>query len=388
MTSSELSSNDLSSNDLTGDGLADRDREESESIGARIDWGLAAATGKRLARPGPKTTAYTLDVAYKELADAATRAEAPVREVTGLADGLRVPTTRILDRKEWVDAAAQSMQSMLGASGSDATDPDDGGSSNAIEGALAGFSAKAGGLQAGGLLAFLSGAILGQYDPFTPDPDTGDPGVLMVVAPNIISVERSLRVVPSDFRLWVCLHEVTHRVQFSANPWLRQYMIDNLEILTSESGESTSEIVARITSTLRGSDDHPREKGVLGAMQLLQTPEQYEAFTRMMMLGTLLEGHADHVMDAVGPVHVPTVATIRSAFDKRRAAPRNPVQRIIRALIGMDAKIAQYVRGKAFVDEVVGAVGMESFNTIWTSPETMPRPNEIDEPRVWMQRVL
>ncbi|MEE4025147.1 zinc-dependent metalloprotease [Gordonia sp. PKS22-38] len=348
---------------------------DTESIGARIDWGLAAATGKRLSRPGPKTTAYTLDAAHAELADAATRAEAPVREVTGLADGLRVPTTRILDREEWVEAAAQSMQSMLGLDGTPADDS-----------VLGGLSAKVGGVQAGGLLAFLSGAILGQYDPFTPDPDTGDPGVLMVVAPNIIAVERSLRVVPSDFRLWVCLHEVTHRVQFSANPWLRQYMVDNLEILTADSGESTGEIVGRITETLRG--DKPREKGVLGAMQLLQTPEQYEAFNRMMMLGTLLEGHADHVMDAVGPAHVPTVATIRQAFDKRRTAPRNPVQRIIRALIGMDAKLAQYIRGKAFVDEVVDAVGMERFNTIWTSPETMPRPDEIDEPRRWMQRVL
>jgi coenzyme F420 biosynthesis associated uncharacterized protein len=382
-----MTSNDLSRTDQMND-VADGD---VESIGAKIDWSLAAATGRRLSRPGPTTTAYTLDVARTELADAATRAEGPVREVTGLADGLRVPTTRLLDRKEWVDAAAQSMQSMLGA-GSGASGPGQVGAGSGVSdeqtpSGLAGISAKAGGLQAGALLAFLSGAILGQYDPFTPDPDTGEPGVLMVVVPNIISVERSLRVAPSDFRLWVCLHEVTHRVQFSANPWLRQYMVDNLEILTSDAGESTSEIMARITSTVRG-NGQPREKGILGAMQLLQTPEQYEAFNRMMMLGTLLEGHADHVMDAVGPVHVPTVASIRQAFDKRRTAPRNPVQRIIRALIGMDAKLAQYIRGKAFVDEVVGAVGMSAFNTIWTSPETMPRPNEIDEPRAWMQRVL
>lgn len=350
--------------------------DQTESIGARIDWGLASATGRRLARPGPKATDYTIDLARAELADAATRAEAPVREVTGLADGLRVPTTRILDRKEWVDAAAQSMQSMLGAD--DAPTP----------GGFEGLAAKAGGLQAGALLAFLSGAILGQYDPFTPDPDTGEPGVLMVVTPNIIAVERALHVVPSDFRLWVCLHEVTHRVQFSANPWLRQYMVDNLEVLTSDTGENAGEIVGRITSALRDNGDQPREKGIIGAMQMLQSPEQYEAFNRMMMLGTLLEGHADHVMDAVGPQQVPTVVTIRSAFDKRRTAPRNPVQRIIRALIGMDAKLAQYIRGKSFVDEVVGAVGMPAFNTIWTSPETMPRPNEIDEPRVWMQRVL
>lgn len=374
--------------------------QELESIGERIDWSVAASIGKRLSRPGPKITAYTRDAAYAELLDAATRAEAPVREVTGLADGLRIPTTRVLDRDQWVDAAALSMQSMLGveATGSrpdivigegEATNP-----LTALPGKLWRTSistlekvpATVGGAQAGTLLAFLSSAILGQYDPFTPDPDTGEPGVLMVVAPNIISVERTLKVVPSDFRLWVCLHEVTHRVQFSANPWLRQYMTDNIELLTSDAGESTSEVVSRITDALRSGK--PREKGIIGAMQLLQSPEQYQAFTRMMMLGTLLEGHADHVMDAVGPAHVPTVANIRKAFDGKRAARQSPLQRIFRALIGMDAKMAQYVRGKAFVDEVVGTVGMERFNAIWTSPETMPLPEEISEPKKWIERVL
>lgn len=351
------------------------ERERRPGIGSQIDWSLAASTAKRLARPGPKTTAYTYEAARAELADAATRAEAPVREVTGLADGLRVPTTRVLDRAGWIDAASLSMRSMLGSDeeSADAGSP--------------GLGARFGGLQAGGLLAFLSTAILGQYDPFTPDPETGEPGVLMVVTPNIINVERQLKVIPSDFRLWVCLHEVTHRVQFSANPWLRDYMQDNVAVLTSDAGESTTEIVTRMTKALKGSDG-PREKGVIGAMQLLQSPEQHAAFQRMMVLGTLLEGHADHVMDAVGPAHVPSVARIRTAFDKRRTAPQNPVQRLIRALIGMDAKLAQYIRGKAFVDAVVEAVGMERFNTVWTSPDTMPLPNEIDDPRAWIQRVL
>jgi len=85
---------------------------------------------------------------------------------------------------------------------------------------------------------------------------------------------------------------------------------------------------------------------------------------------------------------VPTVAAIREAFDTKRTARQSPLQRIFRALIGMDAKMAQYVRGKAFVDEVVGTVGMERFNAIWTSPETMPLPAEIDEPKKWIERVL
>lgn len=364
--------------------------ENRRDPAASIDWDVAAGVGRRLARGGPAMTAYTRDQVYAELADASKRAEAPVREVTGLADGLAVPAARIVDRGEWISAAAVSMRSMMGAadveSAVDARSDsgDDGG--NDGEGGLMGvITAKAGGFQAGGLLAFLSGAILGQYDPFTPDPATGD-GVLLLVAPNIVNVERKLKVVPSDFRLWVCLHEVTHRVQFSANPWLRDYMSENVATLTAVGDETTAQLVSRLAASVRS--DKPRESGVLGLMQLLQSPEQYEAFSNLMMLGTLLEGHADHVMDAVGPEYVPTVARIRAGFDARRTAPRNPIARIMRALIGMDAKMAQYVRGKAFTDHVVGAVGMERFNTIWTGPETLPRPDEIDEPDRWIARVL
>ncbi|MEH3156744.1 MAG: zinc-dependent metalloprotease [Gordonia paraffinivorans] len=345
--------------------------ESRDLPGARIDWSLAAGVGRRLTRPGPRTTEYTLTAAREELSTLAARAEGPVRETTGLADGLPVPAASVLDRPEWIDAAARSMSAMLGG-GAASTSP--------------GIAGRVGGIQAGGLLALLSGAILGQYDPFSPDPATGADGVLMLVTPNIIAVERSLKVVPSDFRFWVCLHEVTHRVQFSATPWLRSYMLDNIATISTENDESGAELAARIVGVLRS--DTPREKGVLGAMQLLQTPEQYEAFTRLMMLGTLLEGHADHVMDAVGPTHVPTVERIRSAFDQRRQRKQNPLQRVLRALIGMDAKLAQYIRGKAFVDEVVGTVGMTRFNAIWSEPDALPRPAEIDTPRLWVDRVL
>ncbi|MBM7366110.1 zinc-dependent metalloprotease [Gordonia hydrophobica] len=353
-----------------------------------IDWGLAASVGKRIARPGPRVTRYTADRARAELLDAAVRAEGPVREVTGLADGLAVPTAQILDRSGWIDAATRSMPAMLGPAPTESGDDgvDDGAAGADARRTGTGFTGKVAGVQAGGLLAFLSSAILGQYDPFSVDPETGQDGVLMLVSPNIIAVERALRADPSDFRLWVCLHEVTHRVQFSANPWLAEYMRSNVGALTGDEDDSVAEIVSRITEGLRSGK--PREKGVIGLMQLLQSPEQFEAFERVLALGTLLEGHADHVMDAVGPAHVPSVESIRAAFDRRRNGPKNPLQRLIRALIGMDAKMAQYVRGKAFVDHVVDTVGMERFNTVWTSPETMPLMSEIGTPDAWIERVL
>jgi coenzyme F420 biosynthesis associated uncharacterized protein len=127
---------------------------------------------------------------------------------------------------------------------------------------------------------------------------------------------------------------------------------------------------------------------VIGLLRAIQSEPQRKALDQLLVLGTLLEGHADHVMDAVGPAVVPSVATIRRRFDERRRRRQPPVQRVVRALLGFDAKLSQYTRGKAFVDHVVSRVGMTRFNAIWSGPETLPLPTEIGEPQRWIDRVL
>ncbi|GAA5048144.1 zinc-dependent metalloprotease [Nocardia callitridis] len=357
----------------SGAEVAEHGKERSVFTGV-VDWRLAAKTGAALVPSGPRTSRYTAEQAVAELADASVRAEGPVREVSGLLDDQPIPTARIVDRRGWIDAAAGSMAQLTG------TDGDRG------EGKL--LAGKPAGMQAGAMLAFLSTAILGQYDPFT-----GDDGELLLVAPNIVAVERALGVSPSDFRLWVCLHEVTHRVQFSSAPWLADYMRGNVEVLGEVGEEPMHEMLTRLVEEVRdrrrgtGADD-PSTRGIVGLLRASQPPQQREALDRLLMLGTLLEGHADHVMDAVGPAVVPTVEQIRAAFDQRRKRPTNPVQRILRALLGVDAKMAQYVRGKAFVDEVVTQVGIANFNTVWRDPETLPRTDEIETPSRWISRVL
>ena len=356
--------------------------ETGKQMGGDVDWAFAAKVGARLAPDGPKTTSYTMEKATADLLAASVAAEGPVREVTGLADGLAVPTARVVDRAGWVEAATQSMRSMLGSPGPGAADRQEG-SGPGLVGRL---GAQASGAQAGAVFAFLSTAILGQYDPFT-----GEHGTLLLVAPNIIAVERALRVRPDDFRLWVCLHEVTHRVQFSSAPWIAGYMKESVDLLGADADEPVSAMAGRLAAELRrrrSGRGAPESAGILGLLMATQPEPQRDAITRMLMLGTLLEGHADHVMDSVGPQVVPTVARIRRAFDGRRQRNPNPAQRIMRALLGVDAKMAQYVRGKAFVDEVVGAVGMDQFNAIWTGPETMPLSAEIEKPRLWIDRVL
>jgi coenzyme F420 biosynthesis associated uncharacterized protein len=349
------------------------------TVGRAVDWDFAATVGAKLARPGPAATDYTQRQVIEQLTEAARSSELPVREVTGLIEGAEVPEARIVDRIEWIRAATKSMRVMTGGSEKGAE------KGGAGPGRIAG---RITGAQTGAVLAFISSGILGQYDPFGPGG-----GELLLVYPNVIAVERQLRVQPADFRLWVCLHEVTHRVQFRANPWLADHMSQSLAVLTEEAGEDVTEVVGRLAEFVRsrasnGSEPEPNSTGVIGLLRAVQSEPQRKALDRLLVLGTLLEGHADHVMDAVGPKVVPSVATIRRRFNERRERKQPPLQRVVRALLGFDAKLSQYTRGKAFVDHVVSRVGMAQFNTVWSGPETLPLPTEIDEPQRWIDRVL
>ena len=341
------------------------------TLGTAVDWRFAASVGVRLARPGPPSTDYTRRQAIDELTSAAAKAEPPVRDVTGLVTNGVVPAARIVDRPEWVRAAAESMRVMT----------------NGSEEPRGFLTGRITGAQTGAVLAFVASGILGQYDPFAGAKE----GCLLLVYPNVIAVERQLQVEPSDFRLWVCLHEVTHRVQFTANPWLSEYMSQALGLLTRDAGEDIGQVVNRLADFVRNrgaGEPDANSSGILGLVRAVQSEPQRQALDQLLVLGTLLEGHADHVMDAVGPVVVPSVATIRRRFDERRHRKQPPLQRLLRALLGLDAKLSQYTRGKAFVDHVVGKVGMKRFNTIWSGPDTLPLPAEIEDPQRWIDRVL
>jgi coenzyme F420 biosynthesis associated uncharacterized protein len=344
------------------------------TVGQAVDWSFAGNVGAWLTRPGPASTDYTRNQAIDELAAAARKAEGPVREVTRMGGDAPVPDARIVDRQGWVRAASDSMRVMTGGTRKPA---------NAITGRVTGA-------QTGAVLAFISSGILGQYDPFA-ETDNANDGLLLLVYPNVIAVERQLRVSPADFRLWVCLHEVAHRVQFSANPWLAQHMSQALGVLTSDAADDVTQVVARLAEFVkkrRDGDQGPNDAGILGFMRAVQSEPQQAALDQLLVLGTLLEGHADHVMDAVGPAVVPSVQTIRNRFDQRRQRKQPPLQRLLRALLGVDAKLSQYTRGKKFVDHVVDRVGMDRFNTVWTSAATLPLPDEIEEPQRWIDRVL
>ncbi|MGI9064156.1 MAG: zinc-dependent metalloprotease [Pseudonocardiaceae bacterium] len=343
-----------------------------------IDWDLAVSTGHRLLRPGPVVPRAEAEATVQRLREQAVAAEAHVRALTGLDDGRAPEPAHVVDRPGWVSSAAAGLRLLVP---DDFGEPPGGGS-----GAARRFAARTAGVQAGVALGFLGSRVLGQYDPF--GGDDPDRGRLVLVAPNVVAVQQALQVSADEFGMWVCLHEATHRLQFSAVPWLREHFAAEIrEFLVAASADLDTVLgpLGRLPAALRT----VRRDGLsdtIGLISLLQSPEQRAAMDRLVALATLLEGHADHVMDAVGPSVVPSVATIRRKFTARRQGG-GLADRVLRALLGIDAKLRQYAEGAAFTRHVVDAVGMRGFNDVWTSPETLPTRAEIADPSAWVRRV-
>ncbi|UDY23839.1 zinc-dependent metalloprotease [Nocardioides sp. Kera G14] len=336
-----------------------------------IDWDLAVRLGSRIATDGPKVTREEAEAAVEELRDDAARSTQLVRDFTGLEAPDGTAPVLVIDRKGWVQANADGFKTVLAPLVDKLTEK------RPPSGAAKVIGRKITGAEVGGLLGFLCTKVLGQFDPFF-----SPAGRLLLVAPNIVHIERELGVDPTDFRLWVCLHEETHRVQFTANPWLRDHLFDQVGQLAglTDAGSLLDDLVGRIAQVVRGD-------GPTGSLiDLVSTPEQREIFDRLTAVMSLLEGHADVVMDGVGPKVIPSVEHIRSKFTERRKGV-GTLDRILRRLLGLDAKMAQYRDGATFVRHVVDALGMERFNTIWTGPDTLPTLAEIHDPEAWIQRV-
>lgn len=341
-----------------------------------VDWSVATGTGQALARGGPAVAPAEARATVRELRDITATAEQHVRDLTGLGHGLPLRPGEVVDRPGWVKAAAESIAALT-----------DGVLPGTYGGTVGNVLAGTAGVQAGMVLAFLSSRVLGQYDPFGGEPGAGR---LLLVAPNVVAAQQALSVPAADFRMWVCLHECTHRLQFTAVPWLRDYFAGQVGRLLSSIDDSALDAVSRLPEAIRTARVRLRggtePLGPLGVLELFQTREQRELLDRLLALSTLLEGHADHVMDAVGPEVVPSVAVIRRRFAERRKGG-GLLDRLLRGLLGVEAKVRQYAEGSAFTREVVDAVGMSGFNAVWSAPEALPSRAEIKDPALWLRRV-
>ena len=351
----------------------------TRNVVVMIDWGVALKTADRLVPAGPERSASEVADIVGELRESAAMAVGPVREFTGLITppGAHSPVL-VVDRRRWVEANLSSSKVLLDPIVKKLEE-----SKHAPSGMSRTIGETVNGAQIGALLSYMSTKVLGQFDPFS---EEGPGGRLLLVAPNIVHAEDRLDIDATDFRRWVCLHEETHRVQFTAVPWLA----DHLRGLIAEFTEATEldpSAVAKLLANgaseivriIRGQSD-------ASLIDLMQNDRQKAVVDKITGVMSLLEGHADVVMDGVGPEVIPTVATIRRAFERRRQGAGS-LDRAIRRLLGLEAKLRQYRDGAMFVRSVTDAVGRDGFNAIWAEPDNLPTRAEIHEPKDWVKRV-
>jgi coenzyme F420 biosynthesis associated uncharacterized protein len=388
-----------------------------------IDWDLAISTGVRFARQGPQVSLADARAVVAELRGLTAVVQQPVREVTGLTSRGSAGPVAVVDRPGWIKANVGGFRVVLEPLAEKLAERGSG--VPAAGSVLASVGSRVTGVQAGLILAYLSARVLGQYELFLPPGEGGSGngsaeadghstasspsatatsvngasangasaqdaaqgvGRLTLVAPNIVMVERELGVDPHDFRRWVCLHEETHRVQFTSVPWLRGYVQGMMTDFLLASDLDPAAIVDRlraaagaVAGAVRGGDGE-------SLVEAMQTPAQRALLDRLTAVMTLVEGHGDYVMDAVGPQVVPSVAEIREKFNSRRGAAGR-VEQILRRILGIDLKMKQYAEGSRFVRAVVEEAGMAEFNKVWTSPETLPTRAELARPADWLARV-
>ncbi|MDR2620666.1 MAG: zinc-dependent metalloprotease, partial [Propionibacteriaceae bacterium] len=335
-----------------------------------VDWELAARTAKRLTKPGPQVPKREMAAAVSELHSAADRAIDLVVSTSGLPNDGRA-TVYVVDRPSIIGVNLENSAYLMQASGLDDLLPEP----DAPSGAL--------GVIFGSVMSYLAAGVLGQFVPFQHP-------ALYLVAPNVMESERKLAVDPHDFRLWVCLHEQTHQAQFAAAPWLAErllQLVSELALAEADEKERTETFLSVGQRMLEAGRKGLAESGLLDLVRASAPPEMTAALDTVTAQMSLLEGHADVIMDEVGPGVIPSLASIRAKFDKRRAERKKGWKALPAKITGMDAKMAQYANGARFCRAVLQAADMNTLNLAFAAPENVPTLAELSEPAAWITRV-
>jgi coenzyme F420 biosynthesis associated uncharacterized protein len=348
-----------------------------------VDWRVAMRTATRLANRTPPMVDYERRALESDLLDLTASAEGLVAAETGLTSLAGPARARVADRGQWVEANIASFQRLL----RPVTDKLEAGMTASGRRTVlpARVSGRVAGTQMGLLLGWMSSRVLGQYDQLLiEDERPEDQDIVYYVGPNILALERRFGFPPREFRLWLALHEVTHRAQFTGVPWMRDHflgLVNHTLDGVDPDPKHLLEALRRATDGIRRGEN-PLEEG--GILTLLASPEQHRAIQEIAGLMSLLEGHGDVTMDRAATDRIPNAARFSRVLHARRH--RKGVSRLMSSLLGLDAKMRQYEQGERFIEAVEEAGGRELLARVWTAPQWLPSWPEIRDPSAWIDR--
>jgi coenzyme F420 biosynthesis associated uncharacterized protein len=338
-----------------------------------IDWKLAQRVGEMLAGTSPRVPAPK--AAIQPLAE---RFAQRVAAYSGLQAAERLPPVELVDRPRWIEANIATMRPLLAPLSTRL-----GEGSGPFAAAMRSISGLLLGAQIGAVTGMLSQRVLGQYDIALLDEQV--PPRLLLVAPNLAQAARAMALDRDQLIEWVAIHEVTHAVQFSGVRWLRGHLAGLLRELIAG-----LDVKVNVGRSLRLPD--PDELRTLvrrlreGELLRVTLGEQRWALVDQMQAAmSLIEGHAEHVMDAVGGEVLPSLERMRAAMTRRRRNRAWP-WRILERLLGLELKLRQYEVGRRFCDQVVAQAGPEGLSAVWSSPQMLPSTAELERPQLWLQR--
>ncbi len=350
-----------------------------------VDWDLASQVAVRAASRHAPYPAFEMRALEADFAELTAEAEGLVAEETGLRSLAGPARARVTDRAGWVEANVASFQRLLGPVTTKLGASLERSSARPFSLPL-GASRRLSGTQVGMLLGWMSSRVLGQYDQLlTEDESTEDQDIVYYVGPNVLGLERRFGFPPREFRLWLAIHEVTHRAQFTGVPWMREHFLG----LVRRTLDGVDPDPRRLVEALRRSASeiragrNPLDEG--GLLTLLATPDQYATIQEVGGLMSLLEGHGDITMDRAGAGRIPNAPWFAQTLRERRR--QRGASKAVTVLIGLDAKLRQYEQGEAFIEAVEAAGGEALLRKVWEGPAWLPSWPEIREPGMWVERV-
>ena len=349
-----------------------------------VDWGLAERIGARVAnRPSPLIA--ELPSLQRQMEGLAPLAEGLVTDVTGLvpAGPARI---EVVDRPAWVAANVAAFRRLLAPLLERWQDK-----VGHRPGMAATLTSRVAAVEVGTLLGWMSSRVLGQYDLLLGDPAANDRAgsagdVVYLVGPNLVSLERRFGFPQDQFRLWVLLHELTHRAQFTGVPWLAPHFRGLVEQALTMAEPDTGQLAAAARSLMRDRTEARRRVDEGGMLALVASPEQRATLERIGGMMSLLEGHGDVTMERAGAGRIPSARRFAAVLSARRRSGSPPV-RLVRKLIGLESKLNQYEQGERFIAYVERVGGPRTVDVCWRGPDHLPSLEEIRQPQRWLDRV-
>jgi coenzyme F420 biosynthesis associated uncharacterized protein len=345
-----------------------------------VDWEFARKVATRVAGREPFAESYYWDSLIPDFLEFTSEAEELVTAETGLRSMAGPARARITDRPGWISANIASFQRLL----RPLTDKLE---ERMPPGPLAPIAQRVAAVEIGIVLGWMSTRVLGQYDLLVIEEESPqDQDLVYYVGPNVLGLEKRFGFPPREFRLWLALHEVTHRAQFTGVPWLREYFLGLVEEVVSAVDPDPARFVAALQRVADGIREgrNPLDEG--GIMTLVASDEQRAALDKISGMMSLLEGHGDVTMDRAGKGRVPSAERFSRVLRERRGQA-NVLAKLIQKLVGLEAKLNQYEQGEKFIHAVEKSGGPELLARAWEGSEFLPSLVEIREPELWISRV-